>query len=151
MEGRQVRKWGRRGWPHKTRLHVEDHHLIWNHRPSASPTTSDERRIRREKDARFVALKGVRALVPGVDRRDRPKVTITTSVLCFTVVGKERVLELECGTVKERDEWMEGLIEEVAAAKTEGCRWSGRVMMSIDKDPKVEWSIAPGDEAISFI
>ena len=151
VEGRAVKKWGRRGRPHRTVLHVEDHWLLWNYRRPAADEGEEERRRRREKDGKCVELAKVKGVVPGLDRRARPKVPFTVSVLCFTVLGRDRVLECECATVKERDEWMEGLQDAVADAKTAACAWSGRVLMSIAPDPSVQLTIAPGDESISFI
>ena len=149
---REPKKWGRRGWPHKTRLRVEDNCLVWNYKSGMEGgATEEERAERRVKGGKLMALRGIKALVPGLDRRARPKVAFSTSVLCFSLVGKERVLELECGDVRERDEWIEGLAAEVAEAKTAGCRWSGRLLNSIAPDATVQLTIAPGDEGISFV
>ena len=137
-----VKKWGRRGWPHKSRLHVTaDGQLQWNWK-SGDKSASD---------GRCLALKGVRAVVPGLSPVEHKSVAFATSVLCFSVLGSERVLGCECASVRERDDWMEELRVDVGEAKTRGCVWSGRVLMSIERDPTIDCVVADEDKDISFI
>ena len=164
LEEKPIKKWGRRGWPHKSRLHVDGEagRLYWNWKGSAAASAGSEDG-KESKDGKTTAaagsggggksidLKGVRGVVPGVNPVEHKGVAFATSVLCFSVLGKERVLECECASVRERDGWMEELRLDVGEAKTRGCVWSGRVMMSIERDASIECVVAPEDVGISFI
>ena len=137
-----VKKWGRRGWPHKSRLHLTaDGRLQWNWKGDEKAASDDK----------CIQLRTVRAVVPGLSPVEHKGVAFATSVLCFSVLGKERVLACECASVRERDDWMEELQIGVGEAKTGGCVWSGRVMMSIERDPSIEIVVAEEDKHISFI
>ena len=46
---------------------------------------------------------------------------------------------------------MEELTADVGEAKTRGCVWSGRVLMSIERDASIECVVAEEDKGISFI
>ena len=155
MQPKDVKKWGRRGRKRRVRMRVEDGFLLWGAAEHGQAgQTAEERRRRwrqQEREGKVIDLRGVRGVVPGLNPKLRARVQFSLSVLCFGVLGRQRVLECECADVMDRDDWMDGLLQEVDEAKTLSCSWSGRLLCSVKQDTSIQCTIAEGDEGISFI